>query len=60
LWELGYAYAIGRPIVILNLSDKVMNLMISDSLTAYLEGWEEAVHYDYVALKHKSYDGEVI
>jgi nucleoside 2-deoxyribosyltransferase len=60
LWELGYAYAIGKPIVILNLSDKVMNLMISDSLTAYLEGWEEAVHYDYVALKHKSYDGEVI
>lgn len=60
LWELGYAFAIGRPIVILDLSNKVMNLMISDSLTAYFDGWEEALDYDYGTMKHKSYDGEVI
>lgn len=60
LWELGYAYAIGRPIVVLDLSDKVMNLMIADSLTAYVRGWEEVYDYDYSTLKHKPYEGDVI
>ncbi|OMI07664.1 hypothetical protein BVL54_19765 [Bacillus paralicheniformis] len=60
LWELGYAFANGKPIVILDLSDKVINLMVSDSLTAYFWGWEEAYLYDYSTMKHKPYNGEVI
>lgn len=60
LWEIGYAYAIGRPIVILNISDKIMNLMVSDSLTAYLDGWDDVYGYDLNKLEHKPYEGEVI
>ncbi|PFW43766.1 nucleoside 2-deoxyribosyltransferase [Priestia megaterium] len=60
LFEIGYAHAIGRPVVLLDLSNKIMNLMISDSITAYLEDWDEAYSYDYSTLKHKPYTGEVI
>jgi nucleoside 2-deoxyribosyltransferase len=60
LFEIGYAYAIGRPVVLLDLSNRVINLMVSDSITAYLEDWEEAYDYDYQTLKHKAYTGEVI
>jgi nucleoside 2-deoxyribosyltransferase len=60
LMEIGYAYAKKKPIVVLNLSDKIMNLMVSDSLTAYLEDWEDAYDYDYKELPQKDYTGEVI
>jgi nucleoside 2-deoxyribosyltransferase len=60
LVEIGYAYAIGRPIVLLDLSNKAINLMVSDSITAYLGDWDEAEAYDLTALMYKPYTGEVI
>ena len=60
LMEIGYAYAIGRPIVILDLSSKTINLMVSDSLTAYLSSWDDVKHYDFEKLRHVPYTGEVI
>ncbi|MDT0150021.1 nucleoside 2-deoxyribosyltransferase [Priestia aryabhattai] len=60
LWEIGYAHAIGRPVVLLDLSNRVINLMVSDSITAYLEDWDDAYSYDLKTLRHKPYTGEVI
>lgn len=41
MWELGYAYAKGKPSVVVNENyGEIVNLMISDSLTTYVETWE--------------------
>jgi nucleoside 2-deoxyribosyltransferase len=41
MWELGYAYAKGKPAIVINEDGmETMNLMISDSLECYLETWE--------------------
>ncbi|GAK00867.1 nucleoside 2-deoxyribosyltransferase [Geomicrobium sp. JCM 19055] len=62
MWEIGYAYAIGVPIIVVHKGEEVVNLMITDSLTAYLESFEELLDYDFEAefLLRKPYTGSVI
>ena len=55
-WEVGYAYAKGIPVVVVNLSDKEINLMISDSLHAYLSDIEELEEYNFDKMPKKTYD----
>ena len=59
MMEIGYAYAIGKPIVVFHETGGYVNLMISDSLTAYLTNWDEVKAYDFQAMKHIPYEGEV-
>ena len=54
-FEIGYATAKGIPVVVVNLSDKEINLMISDSLKVYLSSIEELEEYDFNTMEEKPY-----
>lgn len=58
-WECGYAYAMGKPVIIVNLTGKPVNLMISDSLTSYIDSLEELKTYDFDKLEKTEYTGPV-
>ncbi|PEM65303.1 nucleoside 2-deoxyribosyltransferase [Bacillus pseudomycoides] len=58
--EIGYAYATGKPILVFNEQEKTLNLMITDSLTAYFESFEDVKAYDFKVMKHIPYTGSVI
>lgn len=50
-WELGYAYATGKPVVLVNLTGETINLMIADSLHALITSYDELTDYDFEELK---------
>jgi nucleoside 2-deoxyribosyltransferase len=59
-WELGFGYAIGKPIYVYNPTGKPLNLMVTDSLHAYFETIEEIKEYDFETSPIKPYLKEVI
>ncbi|MBE7122027.1 nucleoside 2-deoxyribosyltransferase [Bacillus cereus] len=59
MWEVGYAWALKKPIIIFNTKEKVVNLMITQSLHAYLDSFDKVVHYDFNKLPRIFYDGAV-
>jgi nucleoside 2-deoxyribosyltransferase len=58
--EIGYAYAINKPIIVMNPEGNDLNLMVTDSLHAYFESWSELENYDFVNLPIKPYTKGVI
>lgn len=54
-WELGYAYATGKPVVLVNLTGETINLMIADSLHALIVGYDELRKYDFEKLEKIPY-----
>jgi nucleoside 2-deoxyribosyltransferase len=63
MWEVGYTYGkFGKekPIIIYHETDGLVNLMISDSLTAYLKNWEDVKKYDFVNFPKVPYEGEIV
>ena len=58
-WELGYAYATGKPIILVNLTGETINLMIADSLYALITNYEELEGYDFEKLKTIPYENYV-
>lgn len=58
-WECGYSYAIGKPVVIVNLTENPVNLMISDSLHAYIDSIDALRAYDFESLETSNYIGKV-
>lgn len=54
-WELGYAYATGKPVVLVNLTGETINLMIADSLHALITSYEELKVYDFDEFKQIPY-----
>lgn len=58
-WELGYAYANGKPVILVNLTGETINLMIADSLHALVTSYEELKDYDFEELKKITYDNYV-
>ena len=58
--EIGYAYGIQKPVIVMNPTENTVNLMIADSLHAYLPSWEALKEYDFSALPVKPYVGGVI
>lgn len=54
-WEIGYAYAKEKPVIIVNPHGETVNLMISDSLHAYLESLEELENYDFGTMNKVKY-----
>ncbi|MGE6366374.1 nucleoside 2-deoxyribosyltransferase [Bacillus paramycoides] len=59
MWEVGYAWALKKPIIIFNTKEKVVNLMITQSLHAYLDSFEKVIHYDFNKLPRIFYGGAV-
>lgn len=54
-WELGYAYATGKPVVLVNLTGETINLMIADSLHALITSYEELEKYDFENMPKRAY-----
>jgi nucleoside 2-deoxyribosyltransferase len=59
-WEIGYAYATGKPIILVHEKDTKVNLMLSDSLHAYLKRAEYVEGYDFIKMPKSDFTGEVI
>lgn len=60
MFEVGYAYATETTIVLFNESEKVVNLMLSDSCFAYLQTVEEVAAYDFDQPVRVPFAGEVL
>lgn len=58
-WELGYAYATKKPIILVNLTGEVINLMIADSLHALITSCDELKAYDFDKLEKIEYENYV-
>lgn len=58
--EIGYAYALGKPVLVYNPTTEKLNLMVTDSLHAYFSNWSEVLNYDFETLPIKPYTGDVI
>lgn len=54
-FEVGYAYAIGRPVYLYNPSGNIINLMITDALHGYFESLDEIRAYDFELAPAKPY-----
>lgn len=55
-FEIGTGYILEKDLVVVNLSDKEVNLMIADSLDAYISSYEELEQYDFDKMPKKTYD----
>ncbi|TPR13814.1 nucleoside 2-deoxyribosyltransferase [Apilactobacillus timberlakei] len=58
-FEIGYAKAINKPIIIFHEKDNNVNLMLSNSSIAYLTKVEEVKNYDFNNLPESYYEGKV-
>ena len=54
-WEVGYSYAKGIPVVVVNITGETINLMIADSLHALVTSYEELEAYDFEKMEKKPY-----
>ena len=54
-WELGYAYAINKPVVLVNITGETINLMIADSIHALITSYDELKEYDFEKMEKKPY-----
>ena len=59
-FEVGYAKAIVKPIVVFNPENKTLNLMVGEGLHAHITDLKELENYDFDTLPLISYRGEVI
>lgn len=55
MWEIGYAFAKGIPVVLFNNTGKTINLMIADSLHSLLTSYDKLQEYDFDKLEKKPY-----
>ena len=51
MWEIGYAFAKGIPVVVVNVTGETINLMITDSLHSLLSSYDELQEYDFDKLE---------
>ncbi|WP_228636085.1 nucleoside 2-deoxyribosyltransferase [Clostridium perfringens] len=58
-WEIGYAYANKKPIILVNLNKEPVNLMISDSIHAYIDSIEALEEYDFNKLEKIRYENYI-
>ena len=54
-WELGYAYATNKPVVLVNITGETINLMIADSIHALITSYDELREYDFEKMEKKPY-----
>ncbi|MEE1228835.1 MAG: nucleoside 2-deoxyribosyltransferase [Lachnospiraceae bacterium] len=58
-WECGYAYGVGKPVVVVQLGDK-SNLMVHEGSQANLSGVNQLAVYDFEKLPKVPYQGLMI
>lgn len=59
-FELGYAYATKKPVIVLHETDTTLNLMLSDSLHFYTKNVGSIEDYNFIKMPKSKYTGEVI
>lgn len=59
-FELGYAYATGKPVVLIHEKGGIVNLMLSESSHAYLTKAVDVEEYNFITMPHSEYTGTVI
>lgn len=59
-FELGYAYATGKPVILLHESDTIVNLMLSEGLHYYTKDVNDIEDYNFLKMPKKQYKGEII
>ncbi|USS88421.1 nucleoside 2-deoxyribosyltransferase [Fructilactobacillus hinvesii] len=59
-FEIGYAVQKGTPVVVFHEKTGTVNLMIGESLHAYLKTPEEVSQYDFQAMPTNEYNGKFI
>ncbi|CAJ1227513.1 nucleoside 2-deoxyribosyltransferase [Levilactobacillus zymae] len=59
-FEIGYAYHSHTPVILVHEKDNIVNLMLAESLQAYLTHTDDLVTYDFAQLPANRYEGEVI
>ena len=57
-WECGYAYAVGKPVLVVHLGDS-SNLMVHEGSHSNLNGVEDLQEYDFEAMPKRIYSGKM-
>ncbi|MBS0950410.1 nucleoside 2-deoxyribosyltransferase [Weissella minor] len=57
-FEQGMAYALGTPVVMFEETDYQMNLMLTESLTTFVNDAEALATLDFNELPHSSFSGK--
>ena len=50
-WEAGYAFGIGKKVIIVEMTDNIMSLMVANGRYATLRGLDELKTYDWNLMK---------
>ena len=58
VWECGYAYAVGKPVLVVHLGDS-SNLMVHEGSHSNLKGVEDLQEYDFEAMPRRIYSGKM-
>lgn len=59
MWEIGYAIASFKKVIVVKHTDQPVNLMISDSCHAFVHGPEGVEKYDFINAPQIPYVGDV-
>ncbi|MBW1605469.1 nucleoside 2-deoxyribosyltransferase [Lactobacillus sp. Sy-1] len=59
-FEIGYATNLGKDIIVLHENEGIVNLMISNSIVAYVKSADDILQYDFDKLKTIPYEGPLI
>lgn len=59
-FEIGYAYATDKPVVLVHKKGGIVNLMLSESATAYITKVSDLLDYDFKEMPKSSYSGDVL
>lgn len=58
-FEIGYGVKANIPVIVFHEKDTILNLMISESLTAHLTSIQQLENYDFDKLESIPYDGKM-
>lgn len=59
-FEVGYAIAANKPVVLVHKKGGIVNLMLSQSCQAYLGNAEAITNYDFKTMPKIPFNGEVL
>lgn len=57
-WEAGYAFGIGKKIIVVEMTDEVMSLMVANGRYATVKGLEGLTGYDWETMPKSRTDTE--
>lgn len=57
-WEAGYAFGSGKPVIVVEMTDAVMSLMVSNGMYARVKGLKGLAEYDFSTMPKSRTDTE--